>query len=119
MPDNADSVYKKQLLGKGLGLPMRNARPHKTPLSPHLHEACIGDVGYLANDGHFIPMFNTIDPDHHPRPGFQLPENLERLAIPPDLEMMILTEEDVALNAGEPITSASVNRWSFVAGAQV
>ena len=68
-------VYAEELYNYSHGIPLW------TPHSPD-GEVCIGDVGYIDDEGCFCRLFNvTVDQDH-PRNKFGVPDDFQVLTLP-------------------------------------
>lgn len=72
------SIYAKQLLSRGYGLPLWRPEPTK------FGEVHMGDVGFVE-DGHFYRLFNVTRSRDHPLNKWGVPDDFVMLKVDEDL----------------------------------
>jgi len=58
--------YCRSLISKGRGIPQAGFPPSEPPEAHFSQGLCIGDVGYIDEDGAFQYQFNIFYPQGHP-----------------------------------------------------
>lgn len=100
----AAQVYAQELSQYGHGLPLW------TPEPADCHGICIGDVGYIDEDGQFHRLFNVTVDASHALNAYGVPEDFEPLRFPSRL----LHAKDKQLPPGA-ITSKTVQKHEIEA----
>ncbi|KAJ7765908.1 hypothetical protein DFH07DRAFT_916200 [Mycena maculata] len=103
-------LYSQLLLPKRLGYPLFHPQPcDDLPESTREIGIMIGDVGIVAPDGCFDPIFNILQPPDHPANRFGVPRDFQQVNILPD-EIRVLPGYHPA---GSVISNVTVNGKIF------
>ena len=97
--------YCRSLISKGRGIPQAGFPPSEPPEAHFSQGLCIGDVGYIEEDGAFQYQFNIFYPQGHPIQSNRVPRTFVP-AEPPLSEWKIQVTRNV--KPGTIITSEGI-----------
>jgi hypothetical protein len=103
--------YCRSLISKGRGIPQAGFPPSETVEAHFSQGLCIGDVGYIDDDGAFQYVFNIFYPQDHPIQSGGVPRNFVP-AEPPISEWKIEVTPNV--EPGTIITSEGITHTRLV-----